>query len=246
MNKLESKINNEIEHGKKISSNADEIWGWASPAGQLRAERRANYFVNLGKINSQSKVLEIGCGTAIFTEKIYNKTKAKITAIDISEDLLNQAKKKLPEVIFKIDDAMNLSFEDNYFDLVYGSSILHHLDFEKSLSEIFRVLKHGGIVIFAEPNMINPQIFVQKNIPFIKRWMGDSPDETAIVRWKLAKLLKSLSFSAIKIFPYDFLHPAIPKPLINFVKKTGELIEKLPILKEIAGSVVIYAEKPKK
>ncbi|MCK5536085.1 MAG: methyltransferase domain-containing protein [Bacteroidales bacterium] len=246
MNKLESKINNEIEHGKKISSNADEIWGWASPAGQLRAERRANYFVNLGKINSQSKVLEIGCGTAIFTEKIYNKTKAKITAIDISEDLLNQAKKKLPEVIFKIDDAMNLSFDDNYFDLVYGSSILHHLDFEKSLSEIFRVLKHGGIVIFAEPNMINPQIFVQKNIPFIKRWMGDSPDETAIVRWKLAKLLKSLSFSAIKIFPYDFLHPAIPKPLINFVKKTGELIEKLPILKEIAGSVVIYAEKPKK
>jgi SAM-dependent methyltransferase len=243
-NPLENKVNNEIAHGKKISSNAEEIWGWASPAGKLRAERRANYFIELGKISSDSQVLEIGCGTAIFTEKVYHKTKAKITAIDISGDLLVQARQKLPEVTFLLDNAMSLSLDDNSFDVVFGSSILHHLDFEKSLSEMFRVLKPGGILIFAEPNMINPQIFIQKNVPFIKKWMGDSPDETAIVRWKLADLLQKLNFEEINIFPYDFLHPAIPKSLISATNKLGNWLEKKPILKEIAGSVIIHARKP--
>ncbi|MCF6242172.1 MAG: methyltransferase domain-containing protein [Bacteroidales bacterium] len=245
MTKLETKVANEIEHGKKLSEKAEDIWGWTSPAGQVRAQRRANYFINLANLNAQSKVLEIGCGTGIFTNKVYEMTKAQITAIDISEDLLTQAKEKLPKVNFKIEDAMALSFKDNSFDVVYGSSILHHLDFEKSLTEIIRVLKPKGKLIFAEPNMINPQIFIQKNIPVIKKWMGDSPDETAIVRWHFKKLMQKTGFQKIKIFPYDFLHPSVPKILIPFVKKTGEIGEKIPVLKEIAGSVIIYGEKPK-
>ncbi len=245
MTKLETKLSNEIEHGKKISKNAEDIWGWSSPAGQIRAQRRAAYFIDLAKLNAQSKALEIGCGTGLFTKKVYEKTKAQITAIDISEDLLAIAKKKLPELNFKIDDAMALSFENNSFDAVYGSSILHHLDFDKSLEEIIRVLKPGGRFVFAEPNMINPQIFLQKNIPAFKKWMGDSPDETAIVRWHFKKLMQEKGFTKIKIFPYDFLHPAVPKIFIPLVKKAGEIVEKVPVLKEIAGSVIIYGEKPK-
>jgi hypothetical protein len=39
------------------------------------------------------------------------------------------------------------------------------------------------------------------------------------------------------------LHPIVPKPLINMVSAIGKVIEKIPLLKEIAGSVIIYAEK---
>ncbi|HQV00102.1 MAG TPA: class I SAM-dependent methyltransferase, partial [Bacteroidia bacterium] len=128
-------------------------------------------------------------------------------------------------------------------DVVFGSSVLHHLEFEASLNEIYRVLKPGGRMVFAEPNMLNPQIFIQKNVPFIKTWLGDSPDETAIVRWQFANLLKTHGFKNVEIFPYDFLHPIVPKPLINVVNGIGKFIEKVPVLKEIAGSVIIYAEK---
>ncbi len=243
MTDLKTKVNHEIEHGKKISKNAEDIWGWASPAGQVRARRRADYFIRLAKLNKQSKVLEIGCGTGLFTQKVYEATQAQITAIDISEDLLQQARAKMPDVEFKIDNAMALSFTDNSFDAVFGSSILHHLNFDKSLSEILRVLKSSGIMVFAEPNMINPQIMIQKNIPFVKRWMGDSPDETAIIRWSFKKKMQSIGFKNVAIFPYDFLHPAVPKKMINFVRKTGEIIEKIPLLKEVAGSVIICGEK---
>lgn len=114
---------------------------------------------------------------------------------------------------------------------------------EIALNEIFRTLKPLGKIVFAEPNMLNPQILIQKNIPFVKAWLGDSPDETAIVRWRLAKTLKEIGFINIKIFPYDFLHPATPGSLIHIVNDIGRIIEKIPIFKEIAGSLIIYAQK---
>ena len=53
---------------------------------------------------------------------------------------------------------------------------MHHLNVKKALVEFYRVLKPGGTIYFTEPNMLNPIIAVQKNIPFIKKLMGDTPD----------------------------------------------------------------------
>ncbi len=240
---MSSRIEREKLHDSKIKENAEDVWGWTTPGGKLRAERRANYFLTLSGMNASSKVLEIGCGTGLFTEKV-SKCGAQIIATDLSEDLLLVARKKnIPNCIFEEADAHQLKYADAAFDIVFGSSILHHLDMEVSLKEVYRVLKAGGSMVFAEPNMLNPQILIQKNIPFIKKWLGDSPDETAIVRWKLSKLLNNIGFKEIKIVPYDFLHPYTPEPLIGLVKAVGNAIEKTPVLREIAGSVIIYAKK---
>lgn len=241
---VNKRIENEVAHGKKLlSEGAESVWNWESPAGKRRAERRADFFITLANVNPGDKVLEIGCGTGLFTRKFYHATKADITAIDISEDLLKEAQRLLPEAKFKVDNAMHSDFDTNSFDVVFGSSVLHHLDFDAALNEIMRVLKPGGRMIFAEPNMINPQILVQKNIPFIKKWLGDSPDETAIVRWKFSRLMKEKGFKNVVIFPYDFLHPIVPGFFIPAVNAIGKVIEKIPVIKEIAGSVIIYGKK---
>lgn len=241
---MKERIANELEHGKKLTEGgAEAIWNWDSPTGRVRSDRRAQLLAKFSKADNNSLALEIGCGTGLFTSKFKKFTGAKIIATDISSLLLDQAKSKYPDIEFKLDNAMQLSFHSNTFDVVYGSSVLHHLDFNQSLDEIFRVLKPGGKMVFAEPNMVNPQIFIQKNVPFIKKWLGDSPDETAINRWKFAKLLQAKGFKNVSIFPYDFLHPVVPSFLIPLVNGIGQVIEKIPLLKEIAGSVVIYAEK---
>jgi len=240
---MDKRLEHEIEHGKKISENAESVWNWASPAGQVRADRRAKYFVDVAKIKKSDKVLEIGCGTGLFTGKVFDLTGADITATDLSEDLLKLAKAKNPNATFIVDDAMKMSFKDETFDVVFGSSVLHHLDMDIALKEILRVLKKGGRMVFAEPNMINPQILVQKNVPYIKEKLGDSPDETAIIRWKFKKMMQEQGFNAVEIFPYDFLHPYTPKPLIGVVNAVGKMVEKIPLFKEIAGSVIIYGQK---
>jgi len=240
---MDKRLEHEIEHGKKISENAESVWNWASPAGQVRADRRAKYFVEVAKITAKDSVLEIGCGTGLFTGKVFDLTGAKITATDLSEDLLNLAKAKNPNAVFMVDDAMKMSFKNETFDVVFGSSVLHHLDMTIALKEILRVMKPGGRMVFAEPNMINPQILVQKNVPYIKEKLGDSPDETAIVRWQFKKMMEESGFRNVTIFPYDFLHPYTPKPLIGLVNTIGKMVEKIPLFREIAGSVIIYGEK---
>lgn len=242
---MDNRLDNEREHGKKISENAEEVWGWASPAGQIRANRRAEYLYKTGNFKRGDKLLEIGCGTGLFTQKVYEATHADIIATDISEDLLEVARKQHPNIEFRVADAMDLDFPDNTFDGVYGSSIIHHLDMKKSMQEIWRVLKPGGRTVFAEPNMLNPQIFIQKNIPFIKEALGDSPDETAVVRWKMKNMMEDLGFENVNVFPYDFLHPYTPKPLIPLVNSIGKIVEKIPLLREIAGSHIISGQKKK-
>lgn len=240
-----SRIENEIEHGKFLASKgAESVWNWDSPAGRRRANRRADLLVNFGEISKDNKILEIGCGTGLFTGKIMELSGSKdVIAIDISPELLELAQKNHPDAVFKLGDAMNLDFNDNSFDVVFGSSVLHHLDMEKTCKEILRVLKPGGRLVFAEPNMINPQIAIQKNIPFIKKMLGDSPDETAINRWSFNKMLKRIGYKNINIIPYDFLHPITPNFLIPVVEGLGKVVEKIPVFREIAGSVIIVATK---
>jgi len=195
-------------------------------------------------IPAGSAVLELGCGTGYFTKEII-KTGAKVTAIDISPDLLAVARKELgaPNVVFMEENAYRMTFPDNHFDYIIGSSVLHHPDIPKALSEIFRMLKPGGRIAFTEPNMMNPQIAVQKNVPYVKRKLGDSPDETAFFRWRLSKLLRSYGFVDIAIRPFDFLHPATPVKMIPLISGIGLSIEKCPIIKEISGSLFIKASK---
>lgn len=92
--------------------------------------------------------------------------------------------------------------------------------------------------------MLNPQVMVQKNIPWIKERLGDSPDETAFIRWWLRDLLLKVGFENPEIVPFDWLHSATPKPLINITNQVRNWLEKMPILREFAGSLYIRAYRP--
>lgn len=242
--KVKIRLQNEIKHGQFLATHgAGEIWNWESPAGKLRWKRRVNMLT--AWIKPSMKVLELGCGTGYFTKEIV-KTGASVTAIDISPDLIKIAKNTLKcnNVAFKIENAFSTSFLDNSFDCVVGSSILHHLEINEALNEVFRVLKPGGSMYFTEPNMMNPQIVLERNVPYIRKKMGNSPDETAFFRWSLKKKLRNIGYINVVVKPFDFLHPATPKPLINFIKKISNRLERIPLLREIAGSLSIIAQKP--
>lgn len=240
---LDPRIEREIEHGRYLAAQgAGEIWNWEGPAGRIRWQRRVQMLTE--GINRNMRVLELGCGTAYFTRELASSG-AAITAIDISPELLSAAQKecRAGNVSFEIQNAYALTYRDDSFDAVVGSSVLHHLVIERALGELHRVLRSGGFIRFTEPNMLNPQIAIQKNIPPVKRRLGDSPDETAFFRWTLAPLLRNTGFREIQITPFDFLHPAIPKRLISPLQAIGDFLEKLPLISEIAGSLYIRASK---
>ena len=240
---MEPRLQHEIDHGRYlVEHGAGQIWNWEGPAGRLRWARRVEMLT--AHIRPEMKVLELGCGTGYFTQSLV-KTGADLTAIDISPDLLEVARKacQAPNVRFVIENAYAMSFGDGVFDSVVGSSVLHHLEVERALAELCRVLKPGGTLFFTEPNMMNPQIAIQKNVPAIKRRLGDSPDETAFFRWSLGGKLRKAGFRDVRIDCFDFLHPKVPEALIPLVSSAGWVCEKLPVVSEIAGSLYIRACK---
>lgn len=99
------------------------------------------------------KVLEIGTATGITALELAQLTGCSITAIDINEESIAEAKArsehgKVSHLInFKKDDATNLSFEDESFDVVFCGNVTSLVsNREKALKEYARVLKPGGIL----------------------------------------------------------------------------------------------------
>jgi len=234
----------EIEHGRLIAGQEETVWHWGTPAGRQRVERRARVISEAAGLARGSRALELGCGTGIFTRH-FAATGAQIIAIDVSPELLDIAvSREYPgDILFRIDDAESMSFDDASFDAVIGSSVLHHLDIDQSIAEILRVLKPGGALAFAEPNMMNPQIVLERSTPMVRRWLGVSPEETAFFRWSLAAKLRDAGFVDVSVEPHDFLHPSVPKPLIPMVRRVGGVLEAIPLVREIAGSLLISARR---
>ena len=239
----------EIAHWQKWQDRADRLWGWQTPAGQHRAARRATLFHQLGGMGPLAKVLELGCGTGEFSKRIAPCV-GELWATDLSPDLLRRAERRIREecpvdnVVFAQQDAMQLTLPDASFDTVFGCSVLHHLDAARALREAWRVLRPGGWCVFSEPNMLNPQIAVQKNIGFIKRRMGDTEDETAFFRGPAARLIESAGFEEIEVRHFDFLHPFTPVFMLGCLDQIGRFLEECPGIRAISGSLMMCGRKP--
>ncbi len=234
----------EIEHGRRLGDQAEAVWNWCSAAGRLRAQRRADLIAAAADLRPGVHVLELGCGTGLFST-MFARHGCRLTAIDISPDLLARARlRRLPDaVVFQVDNAERLDQPDGAFDAVVGSSILHHLDLDRALAEIRRVLRPDGRLAFAEPNMLNPQVALTKNVGAIGRRLGECPGETAFFRWSLASRLKSMGLEQVEVRPFDFLHPATPAGLVSAVRYLGAWAETLPLLRDFAGSLLISARR---
>lgn len=103
------------------------------------------------EIPDGSKVLDVGCNSGEFIKLLQDKKKCEVTGVDVSDEVLNIARKKGLYVIN--NDAEALSFPDNSFDVVVLMEVLVHLHNPgKALKEIKRVLKPGGMLLGSVPH----------------------------------------------------------------------------------------------
>lgn len=247
MSTLEEKTKHEILQGQRLAEegNPELIWNWDTPAGRIRARRRGTLLGAAAGLRPGMQVLEVGCGTGLFTA-IMAERGAHILAIDLSPHLLEFARvKNLPTDLVQFRE---MRFEDSLdagpYDAIVGSSILHHLDIPQALRAMYHLLRPDGVIAFAEPNMLNPQVWAERHIAPIRNRAHVTPHETAIVRWNTARLLKQIGYSDISIRNFDWLHPATPQRLIGFASKLGKLVEHIPAMQEFSGSVLIRAARP--
>ena len=103
----------------------------------------------------RGKILDVGCGRGFLLEKLKRVAQVgtQFVGLDISPKLVEIARENNPEARIDVGDAEAMSYKDNEFDFVFMTEALEHMqDFRKSLSEVKRILKPGGIFIVTVPN----------------------------------------------------------------------------------------------
>lgn len=96
-------------------------------------------------------VLDIGCGCGSFTNELAPHCK-RITAIDISEPLLERCRKEhdRPNITYRCMDGRQLDFPDGHFDWALCRESLHHVyDWQVVVDEMLRVAARG--ILIEEP-----------------------------------------------------------------------------------------------
>jgi ubiquinone/menaquinone biosynthesis C-methylase UbiE len=105
------------------------------------------YVLNFLKLNTTDKLLDVGCGSGLFSNLAHQQG-ATVTGIDATEELIAQAKLRDPSLAFLVGEMEELPFADSSFDVVCGfNSFQYAASTKNALTEAKRVLKNGGKLV---------------------------------------------------------------------------------------------------
>lgn len=124
------------------------------------------------------KVLDLGCGAG--DAAVYFATQgADAVASDLSDGMLQVALKLAERNGVRIgvskSSADEIAFPDNTFDIVYAANLLHHVDIDRCLREVHRVLKPEGRLFSWDPLAHNPAINVYRRMATKVRTEDEHP-----------------------------------------------------------------------
>jgi SAM-dependent methyltransferase len=147
----------------------------------------------------RKRVLEIGCGPGSVSLRLA-AVASHVTGIDISDTAVRQATERAAKagfghVEFRVMNAEELDFPEQSFDFVCGRAILHHLDLERALRSLARVMHSNGCALFLEPLGHNPVVNWYRNrTPQLR-----TPDEHPLLRSDLRLALDF--FRSVEVRP---------------------------------------------
>ncbi len=172
----------------------------------------------LGSVEGK-RIVDYGCGSGANSVLLANRG-AHVWGIDISEDLLRLARRRLAVsgreggATFIAGSAHDMPFPDGSIDVVFGIAILHHLDLDLVSREVRRVLKPGGRAIFQEPVRNSPVLrFVRSLIPY--RAPDISPYERPLTDAELKRFAAGFSTCVVRAFALPHVQVGQVLPVVK-------------------------------
>lgn len=195
-------------------------------------------------IKEKDKILDLGCGNGRLIELFRDKD-IEYIGVDNSKRLIEIAKEKYPHYKFLVSEAINLPFEDSYFNKVISVAVLHHIPSKefrlKFLEEAERVLKPNGILILTVWNLWQRKIAWNLLFKYtIFKIFGKSKLDFKDVfyPWK---------DSQGKILIQRYIHCFTKKELKELAKKAGFKIKEIGFIDRgntKKANIYLVAQKP--
>lgn len=211
-------------------------------------QRRADWMLSQMNANQNSSILEIGCGTGEVAYWIAQKTPALVLGTDLCVPFIEKAKKnfQLPNLRYDILDFNKVDqFKGERFDYIIGNGILHHLywNLDDAFMNMRRLLKEDGKLIFIEPNYYNPYVYLIFTYAWLRKLTHLEPDEMAFSKSFVLDRLRRAGYREIEVDYKDFLIPGVPDFLIRPLMVIGDVLEKIPLVKNVSQSIFIRAKR---
>jgi ubiquinone/menaquinone biosynthesis C-methylase UbiE len=200
-------------------------------------------------------VLDYCCGTGE-NSFVAAKYCQKLIGIDISDESISHCKEKAERMdlaektSFCVMDAENTEFENNSFDVIICSGVLHHLDINKAYAELSRILKTGGKIICVEPLKHNPifQLY-RRNTPQMRtKWETEHilriSDVNVARRYFNTVEYKYFNLSVLAAVPLR--NTRLFKPTLKILQMVDDILLKIPFVQLLAWQVFVFLSKPQK
>ena len=204
---------------------------------------------------SGKQVLEYGCGEGWITRDLA-QSGAQVSAFDISAEAVRKTLEVLAsggladQCRIAQMGAERLDYPDESFDLSIGFAILHHLDLELAITELYRVLKPGGVAFFAEPLGSNPLINLYRRMTPQYRTEDEQPLDLKALAPLLSRFRKvehadyyvtALAAIALAYLPFGpRLFPVVNRQLM---KLDDTLLRRFPSLGRLAWYTILTLKK---
>jgi ubiquinone/menaquinone biosynthesis C-methylase UbiE len=206
------------------------------------------------------RLLDFGCGIGEYS-LTFAKIGYEVFGFDLSPNNISIAKGLAQKygleekTHFSVSTAERLDYPDEFFDVVTGIDVLHHVDISQALAECSRVLKKGGLAVFHEP--LRVPVFDRLRETRFGRWLV--PREASLDRHLThdERKLTPDDLETIRRFGSDFsaerflLFSRLDRFIRNPDSKEPSLLEKvdsrlfrlLPFTKTFGGIIVLALRK---
>jgi dolichol-phosphate mannosyltransferase len=237
-----------IEQGlKEVERTREAYWLRYPQTSPVKLHWRAVAVRHCFHVLPGESILEIGAGGGLWTRHLSEvlRGECSITAAVFNDDLAEQLERqRIPSVSVARVRNLAADLPARSFDYIVGNAILCHEDYAQDLRALHQLLKPGGQILFFEANFWNPQVFVKSVLPWVGRWSGNARGQIGMRRHQLMRAASHQGFIHVDIVPFDIVHPRTPARLLPLLQPLAFVYEHAPILRELCGTLYIWAQKP--
>src|SRR3989442_2858775 len=225
---------------------SDYYWSRRDSINELRIWWRAQTVRHMFHLLPGESILELGCGSGKLTRALAQVTRGEcpITAASFCSSRDHDALKSLQPAVEVLGPSDFPELSGRTFDYVVANNLLDLSNTAWILREVQHLLRPGGRLLFFETNPWNPFFQLRRGVgrwlPFLRRG-----DERALPNQiQLYELISELGFVRIATTCYDFLYPPIPRWLMRVARNLTLVLENIPGVRNMAGTILLHAQRP--
>jgi dolichol-phosphate mannosyltransferase len=220
----------------------DEYWRKHDPIIDDRLLWRAQAFRHTVHLLPDQTILELGCGELRLTRALLRVSRAEnpITAVTFQNSAPASFDLEGKVEVLQMSEFPGVLM-NRRFDYVVAMDLLDRANSSALLETTHELLNPGGEIVFYESNPWNP---VHKIRASLSRLGGNRDPRNLINRPHLYELLSEIGFVRIYAAFNDFVYAPLTRSLIWFLRNLSILLENAPLLRTMAGSILIHAQKP--